>query len=68
MTVLDLNVGSQCDTQSRISLRNVFALYRSRRELAGLDESQLRDIGVARKDAAQEAQRAPWDVPCNWLK
>ena len=52
----------------RISLRQALALYRSRRDLAHLDPSQLQDIGLNPLDARKEANRAPWDVPQNWLK
>lgn len=31
-----------------------------RRLLAELDETQLRDIGLTRADADQEAQKLPW--------
>lgn len=34
----------------------------TRRELAALDERQLRDIGLTRDEAMQEATRAPWDL------
>ncbi len=35
---------------------------RTRRELAALDERQLRDIGLTREAAMEEAMRAPWDL------
>ncbi len=34
-----------------------------RRSLAGLNEHQLRDIGIDAATAAQEASRPFWDVP-----
>lgn len=35
---------------------------RTRRELAALDDQQLRDIGLTREAAIEEALRAPWDI------
>lgn len=35
---------------------------RTRRELAALDDRQLRDIGLTREAAMEEAMRAPWDL------
>ncbi len=40
-----------------------FAVARERRELLALDDRALRDIGVRHIDAAQEANRAFWDLP-----
>lgn len=34
----------------------------TRRELSGLDERQLHDIGVDRASAEREANRTPWDL------
>ncbi len=36
---------------------------RERRSLAGLNERQLRDIGIDAATAAEEASRRFWDVP-----
>ncbi len=36
---------------------------RERRSLAGLNEQQLRDIGIDAATAATEASRPFWDVP-----
>ncbi|SFL17107.1 DUF1127 domain-containing protein [Falsiroseomonas stagni] len=33
----------------------------TRRYLAEMDDHMLKDIGLTRMDAAQEANRAPWD-------
>jgi len=33
-----------------------------RRQLAGLDDEALKDLGISRAQAAFEASRAPWDV------
>ncbi|MDB5374368.1 MAG: hypothetical protein JWP04_3010 [Belnapia sp.] len=34
----------------------------TRRQLAAMDDRMLRDIGISRVDALQEADRLPWDV------
>ncbi len=36
---------------------------RERRSLAGLNEQQLRDIGIDSATASEEASRPFWDVP-----
>ena len=36
---------------------------RQRRELADLDDRALRDIGISRVDADNEARRHFWDLP-----
>ena len=52
----------------RIGLARVVArllewqeLARQRRALAALDDHMLKDIGLSRADARQEAERAFWD-------
>ncbi|RID93265.1 DUF1127 domain-containing protein [Gemmobacter lutimaris] len=50
-------------------LRRLFALAQlahQRRALARLDNHLLRDIGLTRDMAEEEAQRAAWDVPAHW--
>lgn len=42
------------------------ALRRQRKALARLDDATLRDLGLTRSQAEQEAKRAAWDVPANW--
>ena len=51
----------------RLSLRAVFetmflwlALARSRRDLASLDDRALRDVGIDRATAAEEASKPFW--------
>ena len=44
------------------------ALWRSRKQLAELEPHQLNDLGISRKQANQEANRAIWDVPAQWIK
>lgn len=48
------------------SLLSLFALWKSRRELANLDAAQLEDIGISRREAHAEAHAAPWNVPAHW--
>jgi uncharacterized protein YjiS (DUF1127 family) len=43
-------------------------VWQQRRKLARLDDTQLRDIGVTRAEALQEAERPLWDVPSTWLR
>jgi uncharacterized protein YjiS (DUF1127 family) len=43
-------------------------LARQRRTLLRLDEHLLRDIGVPRHVAAEEAARPFWDVPEVWKR
>lgn len=42
------------------------AVYRQRRRLAALDDAALRDIGLTRSQAQQEANRPIWDAPDRW--
>ncbi len=44
------------------------ALWRSRRRLAALDEAALRDLGLTRAEALEEAERPVWNVPAHWLR
>jgi uncharacterized protein YjiS (DUF1127 family) len=43
-------------------LRRVAMVLETRLQLQELDERMLRDIGMTRHDALQEAARAPWDI------
>jgi len=45
------------------SLFVFLTVWKERRELAGLSDARLKDIGVSRVDAAREAARPAWDVP-----
>ena len=47
-------------------LGSLFALYRQRTDLGRLDDRMLRDIGVSRAAAENEAARPVWDVPATW--
>ncbi len=55
-------------TPSRLfsRLRKAAALARQRRDLAALDDAMLRDIGVTRSQALDEAARPFWDAPRHW--
>jgi len=54
--------------RSAVSLRDLYAVWRSRRALAALDDAALADIGLSRFEAAAEANRPFWDVPQTWRK
>jgi uncharacterized protein YjiS (DUF1127 family) len=43
-------------------LRRTLEAARTRRILSDLDPRLLKDIGISRADAMQEAARAPWDL------
>lgn len=42
------------------------AIARQRRALRDLDDAMLRDIGLTRAQAVQEASRPFWDAPRHW--
>lgn len=44
------------------------ALWQSRRRLATLDDAALRDLGLTREEALDEAERPVWNVPAHWLR
>lgn len=41
-------------------------VIRQRRQLAGLNDAMLRDIGLSRCDAEGEYRRHFWDLPESW--
>lgn len=47
-------------------LRKAAALARQRHALAALDDAMLRDIGLTRDQAMNEAARPFWDAPRHW--
>lgn len=55
---------SKIDTQRKtnvtVVLKRWLHNYRSRQLLAGLDRSQLKDIGITRGDALQEIRKPFW--------
>lgn len=49
-----------------IRLRSANAIARQRRALLDLDDAMLRDIGLTRTQAVEEASRPFWDAPRHW--
>jgi len=43
-------------------LAEVLRAIETRRRLEGMDERMLKDIGISRAEALEEAGRAPWDL------
>lgn len=43
-------------------LRQILRIVETRQDLLEMDERMLKDIGLTRREAEQEAGRAPWDV------
>lgn len=50
----------------RTRLMQYLALWQQRRALAKMAPHQLKDIGVTRAQAYEEAARPIWDVPAHW--
>ena len=44
------------------------SLRKQRLALARLEDGQLADIGLTRKQAMVEANRSAWDVPTTWRR
>ncbi len=59
---------SQPSRRTKPGLMAYLDLYRQRRALAAMDETQLLDLGLTRDDAIREANRAIWDAPQNWYR
>jgi len=67
MSVLDLFAHQTATTSPKAqSLRSLLSLRKSRAALAEMTDAQLRDIGVTRAEAMQEAGRPFWDIPHLW--
>lgn len=49
-------------------IADLIALRRQRNDLAQLDARALKDIGVTREAAQDEARRPMWDAPDHWLR
>ena len=47
-------------------LHRLFTIDRERRSLRHLDDHLLRDIGLTREQADEEAARPFWDAPAAW--
>lgn len=47
---------------------SIFATRKQRRALRHLDDHQLLDLGLSRKDANAEASKPIWNVPSNWRR
>ncbi|MBE9639743.1 DUF1127 domain-containing protein [Salipiger mangrovisoli] len=47
-------------------LAGLFAVARQRRKLADLDDHLLRDLGLTKAEAIDEARRGFWDAPNHW--
>lgn len=55
-------------TRRRASILDLLALFRQRRKLATLDAAALRDMGLTKREALDEAKRPAWDVPHHWVR
>ncbi len=49
-------------------LRALIAAHNSRVALANLDQFGLDDVGLTRRDAAQDLAQPLWDVPNQWRR
>lgn len=47
-------------------IKNALRLRRQRLQLLQLSDAQLRDIGLTRAQAKDEARRSAWDAPSHW--
>jgi len=63
--VLSRSVVRQADRRSSAGLiawlGEVMRAIETRRRLAQMDDRMLKDIGISRTEALEEAKRAPWD-------
>ncbi|SMX37332.1 DUF1127 domain-containing protein [Octadecabacter ascidiaceicola] len=63
---LSRTTATTCTQQHKAPAPSLFTfltVWKERRELAGLSEARLKDIGVSPRAAAQEAARPVWDLP-----
>ncbi|QFU07960.1 hypothetical protein PARPLA_02480 [Rhodobacteraceae bacterium THAF1] len=58
----------QSRRRDRVGLLRYWQLYRERAQLAGLDATALRDIGIDATAARTEATRPVWDAPDHWSR
>lgn len=68
MTDLTAARTSYSSRSTHKGLFGYLSLYRQRRALATMDDVQLKDIGLSRAEALQEAHRPLWDAPAYWLR
>ena len=69
MAFLSVSRSRACPhTRRRASLLDLLILRRQRRKLAKLDDAALRDMGLTRREAQEEARRPSWDVPHHWIR
>lgn len=73
MTVQSSHCAAPMSHTARASRRSLLArlidmllLRRQRAQLAKLDDAALRDMGLTRAQALQEAKRHMWDAPEFW--
>jgi len=65
MTLSLSTVGATCRPRREApTLMAYYAVWAQRRALATLDAARLRDMGISPEDAAREAARPFWDLPC----
>lgn len=46
-----------------LSLADMLAVWRQRRDLATLDRTRLSDLGLTKAQALRESARPAWDLP-----
>lgn len=69
MAFLSVSRSRACpQIRRRASLLDLLGLSRQRRKLARLDDAALRDMGLTRRQALDEARRPAWDVPHHWIR
>ena len=49
-------------------LLRMLEIRRQRRQLSGLNDHRLKDIGLTKDEARTEAERPVWDVPETWRR
>ena len=52
-------------TAKSATLATYLTVWKQRRELANLDPARLIDLGITPAEAAKEAARPIWDLPCD---
>jgi uncharacterized protein YjiS (DUF1127 family) len=49
-------------------LRHLITLRRERRALAAMEDHMLKDIGLTRAEALEEAAQPLWAAPAHWTR